>query len=393
MISFDEAFERVRSAAVPLGTEEVFLDEAAGRLLAAPVEARIDGPRFDVSTMDGYAVRDSDLPALPARLPVAGESFPGAPRPAELPEGACVRIFTGAALPAGADRVVIQEEVVREGGDARFCGPLASERYIRRKASDFAAGDVLVRPGRKLGPRALVAAAAADVDRVEVYRRPRVVIIGTGDELRRPGTAALTEAAVPESLSVGLSALAVECGAVVAGRRLLPDDLAAMKAEAASCLAGADVIVVTGGASVGERDFARSMFERLELLFSRVAIKPGKPVWLGRAGGRLVVGLPGNPTSALVTARLLLRPLLEGLGGGDPDSSLSWRRAPIAFPMEQAGDRETFWRARNEGGRVVLESNQDSGSQMTLAEADLLVRRRPGAEALEPGVEVDVVDF
>ena len=159
------------------------------------------------------------------------------------------------------------------------------------------------------------------------------------------------------------------------------------------CIPLADVIVVTGGASVGERDYAKRMFDGLELIFSQVSVKPGKPVWLGRVSNGLVLGLPGNPTSALVTARLLLKPLLEGLGGGDPKGSLQWRRAPLAVPMEAGGDRETFWRARAEDGKVVLMANQDSGAQRTLAEADLLVRQRPGSAALNVDSEVEVIDF
>ncbi|PSJ37364.1 molybdopterin molybdotransferase MoeA [Allosphingosinicella deserti] len=392
MISFDEAVAIVAGAARPLGRERIALDDAAGRVLAAPVVARIDGPRFDVSTMDGYAVRDGELGQLPRCLRVIGEAFPGAPFGSPLEPGTCVRIFTGAALPAGADRVVMQEIVERDGDEALFATPPGS-LFVRRRASDFAIDDVLVGAGRRLDARSLIAAAAADVDGVEVFRRPRLLIVGTGDELVAPGQAAETAAAIPESISVGLAAMAVEAGADVIGRQMLADDLPAMQAAMAEWSPRVDVIVVTGGASVGARDFAKQMFGEIELLFSKVAIKPGKPVWLGRVGERLIVGLPGNPTSALVTARLLLRPLLDGLGGRDSLASLAWRRAILGTPMEQGGDRETFWRARHVDGTVMLEANQDSGAQKTLAEADLLVRQRVGQAALEPGSEVDVLDF
>ncbi len=392
MISFDEAVARVCGAARPLGTETVAIEQAAGRILASSVLARIDGPRADVSTMDGYAVRDADL-RVGAELPVIGEAFPGAPFGQALPPGTCLRIFTGAPVPEGADRVVMQENVSRTGDNATFTEPASAVRFLRRRGSDFAIGDALVHAGQRLGPRALVAAAAADVDAVEVYRRPRLVILCTGDELARPGQAAATDAAVPESLSVGLTAFAEQCGAQVIAYRQLADDLPSMKAEAAASLDAADIVVVTGGASVGERDFAKAMFEGLDLIFSKVAIKPGKPVWLGRAGGRIVMGLPGNPTSALVTARLLLQPLLTGMGGGNPDAALRWRPARLAVPMEAGSDRETFWRAREEAGRVVLMPNQDSGAQRTLAEADLLVRQLSNAPALATDAQVDVLDF
>lgn len=393
MISFDEAFAVVKAAVRPLGTERMALEEAVGRVLAAPIISRIDGPRSDVSTMDGYAVRDADLGAFPCRLRVIGEAFPGAPYEGLVETGTCARIFTGAAVPAGSDRVVIQEMVQREGDEAVIADAPSPSLHIRKKASDFAIGDVLVAAGRSLEARALVAAGAADVAEVEVYLRPRVAIVATGDELRRPGAAGGGPTAVPESISLGLAALATGCGATVVDRRLLPDDLAAMAASVAQCLPLADVLVVTGGASVGERDYAKRMFAGLEILFSKVAIKPGKPVWLARASGRLVVGLPGNPTSALVTARLLLKPLLAGLGGTAPAAALRWRRAPLAAAMEAGSDRETFWRAKDEDGTVLLMPNQDSGAQRTLAEADFLVRQPARSPALEAGSEVEVVDF
>lgn len=390
MIAFDEALAIVAEVATPLGTETIGLDHAAGRMLAAPVRARIDGPRFDVSTMDGYAVRDADFRQRPCRLRVIGEAFPGRPFAGEVAAGTCVRIFTGGAVPAGADRVIMQEIVQREDEEALFVAAQDS-RFVRSRASDFAIGDTLVGDGRALAARRLVAAAAADVDSVEVLRRPRLLIVGTGDELVAPGEAAGTAAAVPESISLGLAAMAAEAGAEIVGRRMLADDLPTMQAAMAEWTGLADVVVVTGGASVGARDYAKAMFGDLDILFSKVAIKPGKPVWLGRTGGTLVVGLPGNPTSALVTARLLLRPLLDGLSGRPP--VLAWRRAVLAGPMEPGGDRETFWRGRVVEGHVVLMPNQDSGAQKTLAEADLLVRQPAGQAALDAGSEVDALEF
>ncbi len=252
---------------------------------------------------------------------------------------------------------------------------------------------MLVEAGRRLDARALVAAAAGAVDQVEVTRRPRVAIVATGDELCLPGMASVTPYAIPESITPGLAALATRCGAEVVDTRMLADDLETMRASMAGCLPTVDVIVVTGGASVGARDFAKDMFAGLELLFSKVAIKPGKPVWLGRTGGKLVMGLPGNPTSALVTARLLLTPLLIGMAGGDAAASVRWRTAALATPIDAGSDRETFWRAREVGGRVALIANQDSGAQRSLAEADLLVRQPIGAPELAPGDEVLVIDF
>jgi molybdopterin molybdotransferase len=395
MIGFDEAVGLVARAATPLGIERVPLEQARGRVLAAPVVARVDAPPADVSAMDGYAVRDGDIAGLPARLSIVGESFPGRGCGKTLGAGECVRIFTGGPVPQGADRIVIQEEVRREGDAAIIDGPVDGPRHIRKRGLDFAAGDRLLEPGRVLDARALVAAAGADLAEVEVWRRPKVFILVTGDELADPGRAGDVPGAIPESISLGVAALAEDWGAEVVGRRRLRDDLAPMIEAAGQTLDAADLVVVTGGASVGERDFAKAMFEPagLDLLFSTVAIKPGKPVWLGRVRGRLVLGLPGNPTSALVTARLLLAPLLAGLTGRAPAEALRWRQAELAAVIEACGRRETFVRARLVEGRAAPLTNQDSSAQRTLAAADVLIRRRPGAPAVEAGEEVEVLDF
>lgn len=395
MISFDEAVELVRRTALPLGVESVGLEVAAGRVLASPVVARIESPRADVSAMDGYAVRNADLADLPARLTVAGESFAGAGWNGELKIAECARIFTGAPIPPGADRVVIQEKVRREGNVAVIENDPGKAFHIRSRGGDFEKGDELVAVGRPLDPRAIVAAAAADLAQVDVYLRPWVRVLSTGDELAEPGTAARANDFIPESVSLGVAALAREWGAEFMGRMRLRDDLDSMKAAAVSAIVDADVVIVTGGASVGERDFAKAMFEPtgLELIFSKVAIKPGKPVWLGRTGNTLVMGLPGNPTSALVTARLLLAPLLAGMTGRNCDDALRWRRMALAAPLKECGARETFHRARWDGKEAEVLSNQDSSAQKALAEADLLVRQRANSPARSAREFVDVLDF
>ncbi|HEX7930954.1 MAG TPA: molybdopterin molybdotransferase MoeA, partial [Sphingomicrobium sp.] len=367
----------------------------AGRVLAAPVVARIPSPRRDVSAMDGYAVREADVSTFPGKLKIVGESFAGAGWNGAIGAGECVRIFTGAPVPGGADRVVIQENVQRDG-DLAVIGSAPSEaRHIRKRGSDFEQGQELLASGRLLDKRAIVAAAAADLAQVEVYKRPRVVILGTGDELAEPGTALERVDAIPESVSLGVAALASEWGAEVVGRERLRDDLAAMEAAAGRALADADVVVVTGGASVGEKDFAKAMFEPLdlEMIFSKVSIKPGKPVWLGRVGSKLVIGLPGNPTSALVTGRLFLAPLLAGLSGRDPSQALNWRTANLASPLGACGSRETFHRARCGGSRVEILGFQDSSAQQALADADVLVRQLANAPSAPAGTGVEVLDF
>lgn len=395
VIDFDTALALILKEARPLPYETVALDAAGERVLAADLKARGDAPRTAVSAMDGYAVRDRDLATLPARLPVAAIAFAGRADVPVLAPATCARVFTGGPTPHGADRVVVQELVGRAGDDALFEVPPGPARHIRAPGSDFRAGDVLLPAGTILGFRAMVAAAAADVGALSVVRRPRVVILGTGDELAEPGQALERPGSIPESVSFGVAALVRQYGGEVLDRRCLADSPDLLEAAARRALDQADLVVVTGGASVGEKDYARSMFAPLglELIFSKVAIKPGKPVWFGRAGDALVLGLPGNPTSALVTARLFLAPLVAGLAGRDPAALLAWRDLALTSALKPCGERETFERGRLVDGGVASLEVQDSATQKALATADLLIRRRPGAAGLGPGDVVAVLDF
>lgn len=394
MISFDAALAILVAEAKPLGTEPVALDAAHGRVLAEPCVAQVDAPRTDISVMDGYAVRNADLaPDAPFR--VIGAAYPGAAFDGAVEAGTCVRLFTGAALPRGADRVVVQEDTERDGDTMRVVGQLSAKRYIRPHGSDFRVGEVLLEAGTLLGPRALVAAAGADLATLPVWRRPRVSVISTGDELAEPGQARDRIGSIPESASYGAAALGEAWGAQIVGRYRLCDDIAELTAGATKALDEADVVVVTGGASVGEKDYAKQIFLSLgtEILFSRIAIMPGKPVWFGRRGAQFVLGLPGNPSSAMVTARLFLTTLLAGLSGRAPAAALPWRSARLAAPLDAASERETFVRARCDGDGVAPLGNQDSGLQRALAEADVLIRRLPHAAAAPAGSMVSVIDF
>ncbi|MCW5758785.1 MAG: molybdopterin molybdotransferase MoeA [Phenylobacterium sp.] len=396
MTTFDEACRRVAAIATPLGAEPVALDQAADRVLAVPVVARRSAPQAAVSAMDGYAVRDADLASGPTRLRLVGESFAGAPQGGpRLEAGACVRIFTGAPLPSGADRVVIQEVVRRDGDAVVIAGRPSPARHVRAAGSDFAAGEVLLDAGTRLTPQALVAAAAADREAVEVHVRPRVAVLSTGDELVAPGRSAGAPGTIPDSVSFGVDALARAWGGEVVGRRRLRDDLPSLVRAAGRALEEAHVVVVTGGASVGERDFSRAMFEPLGLRFAfeKVDIKPGKPVWVGRVGARIVVGLPGNPSAAMVTARLFLAPILAGLSGRRAQEAWAWRTAPLAAALGACGDRECFHRGRSDFDGVRPVGRQDSSAPKDLATADLLIRRRADARALEAGEIVEVLAF
>ncbi|HRI99780.1 MAG TPA: molybdopterin molybdotransferase MoeA [Hyphomonas sp.] len=394
MISFDDALARVVALARPIGVETIPLELALGRTLAAPVTARFAMPRTDVSAMDGYAVRETDLREPPFSLPVSGEAAAGSPPGQVLPEGSAFRIFTGAPVPEGASRVIVQENTERNGGSVTFVAPHGPGRNIRALGSDFGADDILVSSSVKLNWRALTTAAAADRDELSVYCQPRVAILATGDELETPGRAHMRLGAIPESVSLGVSAFASECGARIVFRDRIADEPARLALAATRALQEADLVIMVGGASVGDRDYSRSVFGKpLDYVFPKVAIKPGKPVWLAQVDGRLVLGLPGNPTSALVTARLFLAPLLVGMGGGNAANAVAFEKGVCADPLPACGDRETFLRARRTECGLVLADSQDSGSQKSLAASDALIRRIPGALAEHEGGSVSYISF
>lgn len=394
MISFDEAQTLLAGAITPLGTEILPIDKAAGRVLAQPVVAALDSPRRDVSAMDGYALRSADA-SVGARLTLIGESAAGGALPPAVGTGQAVRIFTGAAVPEGADLIVIQENCEAAGGEVTIARSFGPGTHIRKRGNDFAAGTTLLPAGRLLDPLAMVTLAASDSAEITVHRRPRVALIATGDELAPPGTARANPLTIPESVSFGVAAMARQHGADIVMRRSGGDDLAALTATAGEALTAADVVVITGGASVGDRDFAKPMFaaHRLDSLFAKVAIKPGKPVWLGRAQGKWVLGLPGNPTSAMVTARLFLTALLAALQGRDPAALLDWTQLPLAAAMPPPGDRETFARMVWTPDGLQPIGNQDSGVQGALSATTWLARRPANAPAAAEGERVSALRF
>jgi molybdopterin molybdotransferase len=290
---------------------------------------------------------------------------------------------------------IIQEDVRAEGNRVFLARPLDERRHIRQIGSDFQEGDVLVDTGSLLNPQRLIATAAGDVKELEVVRQPRMYIICCGDELAEPGHAKDRPGSIPESISFGVAALARRWGAQIVGRTLKPDDLEELQAAAANAAESSDVIVVIGGASVGEKDFAKGMFAPLGLqfVFDKVAIKPGKPVWMGRLGERIVMGLPGNPTSALVTARLFLAPLLAGMSGGDPALAFQWQKLPLTAPAEACNGWDTFLRAKRDSGGATPLPKQDSAAQKAIADSNLLIHLRVGAPPAAPGTLVETIVF
>ena len=397
MLSFHEALLRLLDAAVPLASERVPLAEAAGRVLAEEVRAEVPLPRFDHSSMDGYAVSAKDLlPSGPWRLRVDGESRAGRARGALKPRTAC-RIFTGAAVPDGADAVVMQENASRNGDEILLEARPVAGQHVRRAGEDVAVGAVAMPKGARVSPGALALAAMLDRTELVVARRPRVTILCTGEELRSAGAAGAATS-IPESNGVALQALARGAAAEV---RLAPttgDDLDETFVAIEHALQGADVLVTVGGVSVGDHDVVRPALERagVRLDFWRVAMKPGKPLAVGRRGHAHVLGLPGNPASALVTFALFGMPLLRALQG-DTRPRPTPLRAVLAEGRKRQAERLELVRASlRRGGEALIVSahdNQASGAATSLAASDGIAFVEPGQGFVDAGTAVDFVPW
>ncbi|MGF1552487.1 MAG: gephyrin-like molybdotransferase Glp [Paracoccaceae bacterium] len=394
LLSVDEARRRLNALMPAMAAETVALDEAAGRVLAADAVAGRAQPPFAASAMDGYAVRAAEAVAG-ARLRVAGEAAAGHAWAGRLPEGAAVRIFTGAPVPEGADAILIQEDAEREGDTVTVREAPGPGAYLRPAGGDFAAGFRLEAP-RRLGPREVALLAAMGHDRVSVARRPVVALVATGDELVAPGARPRPDQ-VFASNDRGLSVRLAMTGARVVRTSIAADDRASLiGALGEARAAGADVVVTLGGASVGEHDLVAAAFgdAGLSLGFHRIAMRPGKPLMAGRLpGGAAMIGLPGNPVSAMVCGEIFAVPAIEralGLPGAPA------RRRPVALAegIEANGPREHYARARLDAeGRAVLAANQDSSLLTVLAEADGLVVRAPRAPAAAAGEAVEFIDL
>ncbi|MBO0716295.1 MAG: molybdopterin molybdotransferase MoeA, partial [Rhizobiales bacterium] len=328
LISVAEALDHVLAHAAPLPPEQVPLDEALGRVLAADLKALRTQPPADVSAMDGYAARASDVVSAPVELRVIGEVAAGRPFTSAVGAGQAARIFTGGVMPSGADTVVVQEITERKGDVITVLKPVSQDRHIRRQGLDFRCGDTLFTAGHRLSARDLALLAGMNHPIVPVHRRPKVALFATGDELVPPGVEpALGQ--IVYSNGFALAALARQEGATVLDLGLVKDELEpTIAAVRAARDAAADILVTTGGASVGEYDLVHKAFaaEGMDLSFWKVAMRPGRPLMHGRLGGTAVLGLPGNPVSAYVCAFLYLVPLIRRLSG----------RSDLAMPTESA---------------------------------------------------------
>jgi molybdopterin molybdotransferase len=395
LLSVEEALARVLDGVEATGPEPVAITAARGRVLAEPLQALVTQPPFNASAMDGYALRAADVATLPATLAVIGQAAAGHPFAGRVGSGEAVRIFTGAPVPEGADAVVIQENATRVGSRVMVERGTAEAGHIRPMGMDFRAGDTLLAAGRRLGAREVALAAAMGHAEVAVRRRPRVAILATGDELVQPGSR-LGAGQIIASNHLGVGALAEAAGAEAAQLGIAGDTPADLGRHLAR-VEGADVLVTIGGASVGEPDLVAPALEAqgMTLAFWKIALRPGKPLMFGRLGRTRVLGLPGNPVSALVCARLFLLPLIHALLGL-PAESARPVRARLAVPLEANGPRQHYMRAVSRPGAdgsllVTPLRSQDSSLLASLAEADCLLVRSPHAPAAAAGTPVPIL--
>jgi len=390
LLAVEDARTRMLARTGSLSVETVPLARALGRVLAADIVATRDQPPFAASAMDGWALRAADTPG---RLAIVGESAAGRAFAGQVGPGEAVRIFTGAPLPAGADAMVIQEEAVRDGAFVSVPATTA-QHFIRPAGLDFRAGETLLRAGTRLDAWRLALAAAAGRGEVATWRRPRVAVLATGEEIVAPGGAVRPDQ-IYDSGSTALAALIASWGGEPNALAAAGDDEAAI-AQAVGA-AGGDLIVTIGGASVGDHDLVKPALARLglQLEVESVAMRPGKPTWFGVLGdGRPVLGLPGNPASAMVCAELFLRPLLLALQGADPAWPLIGARTTRTIAA--SGAREAWLRARLDcrpSGELAVTpfEDQDSSLVHVFAAADSLIRRPAGAPAAEAGEVVETL--
>jgi molybdopterin molybdotransferase len=386
LLPVEAAIAAILARVPALRPESVALANANGRVLAQTLFATHDQPPFNASAMDGYAVRAADI--VPGhRLTLIGVSQAGAGFSGSVAAGQCVRIFTGAPVPPGADAVIMQEEATANGNLVTFTEQPKPGRSIRAIGNDFATGQALIEAGARMGPMQLAVAAAANAPSLTVATRPRIALLATGDELVLPGSP-LAPDQIVASNSFGLAPMLAPYAAEVTDHGIARDDRAALRAELESIFAAEpDILITTGGASVGDHDIVQDVLLELgvTLDFWRINMRPGKPLMFGTRGKTLIFGLPGNPVSAMVTATVFIKPALrKWLGYAEQPS---WR-LPLAGPTPPNSARRHFMRAQlvhtSTGPELMPISQTDSGHTSSLSNADMLIIQPefdPGAPA------------
>jgi molybdopterin molybdotransferase len=393
-----EALQRVLAGAAPLPSESVPLGDALGRVLATDLAAQRTQPPADVSAMDGYAVRADDVATAPVALDVIGEVAAGHPFEGSVGPGQAARIFTGGIVPDGADCIVIQEVTKRDGNRVTIERSGIRGKNIRRKGIDFNAAQVLLTRGTRLNDRDLMLAASMNYAQVEVHRRPKVAVIGTGDELVPPGSE-LKDGEIVYSNGFAITALARTEGAEARDLGVARDSLEDIAAHIRKARDwGADVLVTSGGASVGEHDLVQRALkaEGLDLSFWRIALRPGKPMMHGRLGPLQVLGMPGNPVSSYVCSFLFLVPLIRKLSGR-AEIEHRIERATLGRDLPENDERQDYLRAvltHGPDGDIATPVNvQDSSLMAPLSRSGCLVIRKPHAPAASAGSACDILKF
>jgi molybdopterin molybdotransferase len=395
MIPVEEALQRLIAPLHPVGAEQIGVAEALGRVLAEDVVARRTQPPFNASAMDGYAVRAADVARVPATLRVIGTVPAGQAYSGRVGPGEAVRIFTGAPVPDDTDAIVIQEDTERSGDEVVVKEAPRPGRYIRRAGLDFREGDIGLRAGIRLNARDIALAAAMNRAFLSVRRRPRVAILPTGDEIVMPGDP-IGPNQIVSSNGIALAAFVRAIGGEPLLLDIAPDNADAMR-TIASGARGVDLLLTTGGASVGEHDLVKDALgaDGLVLDFWKIAMRPGKPLMVGAWHGTPMIGLPGNPVSALVCAHLFVKPALARLSGlNASDSSVSTAR--LAVPLDQNDRRQDYLRAtlaRAPDGELEATpfAKQDSSMLSLLARADCLVVRPPLAPPASAGTRISII--
>ena len=398
LIPLEIALEKMLSViSVVKETQTLALLQAAGRVTAAPVISPIDVPGFDNSAMDGYAVSVADIEPG-AVLQVAGKAFAGKPYTGSWPKGSCIRIMTGAPIPAGADAVIMQEQAESDDKGVSFTAGVKKGQNIRRRGEDILEGSTVLDVGMKLSAAELAIIASLGIREVEVYRRIKVAVFSTGDELRLPGET-LSDGQIYDTNRLAVHIMLSQLGCEVIDLGIIPDNEAALRNAFCQADQQADVVISSGGVSVGEADYTKQILEELgEISFWKLAIKPGKPFAFGRLKHSCFCGLPGNPVSAAVTFYQLVQPLLARLSGQQGQALPARLRARSAGKLKKTPGRLDFQRGilrTTAQGELEVQSTGHQGSHIfsSFSQANCFVVLESERGNVEPGEWVDVEPF